>query len=58
MRKSQMTNIELLQAFEIACFQITNYPNNKAKSKEFSLLEKELAKRLNISDEELKEITL
>lgn len=48
------TNAELMLAFELACYRITNYPNNKAHTDEFMRLEKELAKRLNISDDELK----
>lgn len=36
-----LTSAELVNRFENACFRITNYPNNKAYSKEFGQLEKE-----------------
>ena len=41
-----LTSAELVNRFENACFKITNYPNNKAYSKEFGQLEKELMRRL------------
>lgn len=40
-----LTSAELVNRFENACFK-TNYPNNKAYSKEFGQLEKELMRRL------------
>ena len=44
-----LISAELVNRFENvenACFKITNYPNNKAYSKEFGQLEKELMRRL------------
>lgn len=41
-----LTSAELVNRFENACFKITNYPNNKAYSKKFGQLEKELMRRL------------
>lgn len=56
MRKSEMTNAQLLNSFENACFQVANYPNKKSALDNLSKLETEMAKRLQISNEELDKI--
>lgn len=53
MKIAQLSNSNLLARFEIACFNITNYPSNKAKADEFHKLEREIAHRLGMTDEEL-----
>lgn len=54
----EMTNAELLERLELMCFLITNYPHNKTHSKELARVEKEMAKRLGITDEELEDMHL
>lgn len=54
MNYKTMSNADLLQQFEVLCFQITNFPTKKTLAKEFLKAEKEIAARLNISAEELK----
>lgn len=50
------TNLEILKAFEQACFRITNYPNNKKYNAKFSKLELEIAHRLNLTNDEIKKL--
>lgn len=53
MKLSEKTNFQILREFETACFRITNYPSNKSISKEFARLEKEIASRLKLTEEEI-----
>lgn len=56
MKYQNMDNVELLKAFETLCFRITNYPSNKSISKQFDRCEKEMCKRLGISQDELENV--
>lgn len=51
-----ITNAQLLERFEIACFRVTNYPRNKDIVKEMARVEREIARRLGVTDEELESI--
>lgn len=42
----KMSNHELVESFEQLCFNVTNYPKNKAISKNFEKCEAELISRL------------
>lgn len=53
MRKSQMTNAQLIKAFENACFRFTNYPSNKTIAANYAALRTELAKRLGVPQEDI-----
>lgn len=58
MKPDELTNVQLLTEFELICFRITINPNHKGAAKEFKQLEKEIAKRLNITEEELEQVIL
>lgn len=53
-----ISNSELIKRYTRICFRITNYPNNKAYSKEFEKLYIELCKRLKLSQEEIEKIII
>ena len=53
MRKSELTNAQLLNSFENACFQLAHHPSRKYTQEEYNKLEIEISKRLSISAEEL-----
>lgn len=52
----KLSDLELVQEFETACFKLTNYPNNKSINKTFDRLEKMLCERLGISEDQRKTI--
>lgn len=56
MRKSEMTNAQLLNSLENACFQVANHPGRKSALEQLGKLEDEIAKRLEISSEDLAKI--
>lgn len=53
-----ISNSELIKRYTRICFRITNYPNNKAYSKEFEKLYIELCKRLKLSQEEIEKMII
>lgn len=56
MRKSEMTNAQLLNSLENACFQVANHPSRKSALEQLRKVEDEIAKRLEISSEDLEKI--
>ena len=56
MRKKDMTNAEILKRYTNSCFRVTNYPDNKKEAKEHDLLFREIARRLNLTPEEIQGI--
>lgn len=56
MKIKEYDNFRLIKEFEVACFQITNYPNNKKINMTFARLERELANRLGLSCEEIEKL--
>ena len=56
MKIRELTNAELIRAFENACFLACNYPSNKSKQLQLRKLENELARRLNVRIDELREL--
>ena len=54
----EMTNAELLERIELMCFLVTNYPHNKTHAAAFDRVEREMARRLGITNEELEEMHL
>ena len=56
MRIKEYSNAELIRAFEHACFQHCNYPHNKQVQRRLELLEEELAKRLDCSVDEVRQL--
>ena len=51
-----MTSAQLLNSLENACFQVANYPSRKTAHEQLRKLENEIAKRLEISSEDLEKI--
>ena len=56
MKKSEMSNKGVLMWFESACFYASHHGNSKKAWEDFRKAERELGKRLGLSEEELKEI--
>lgn len=56
MRKSQMTNKQILNAFLWGTVRAMKHPNNKADEKEWNSILTEIGKRLGLTDEEIDEI--
>lgn len=57
-RIKDYTNVELLEHIERLCFLTTNYPHNKTHHANLDRAEREIAKRLGITKEELEEMHL
>ena len=52
MKNSQKSNVQLLAEFENLCFRVAHDNGSQFYNKRLNGVEKELAKRLNISDED------
>ena len=51
MKMKDRTNAELLFELEHACFLLAHYNGNKTHAKRLEMLEKEMCKRLGVSEE-------